>query len=84
MDVFLLKDTSGPTEEEKREAEERAERYHEDLKKTLQLKMQVEAEIAEQEKKRRIALAQAESEAAKQKALAKSMVEQELSKQSEQ
>lgn len=80
VDVFLLKDTSGPTEEEKREAEERAERYHEDLKKTLQLKMQVEAEIAEQEKKRRIALAQAESEAAKQKALAKSMAEQELNK----
>lgn len=48
------------------------------------MKMRVEAEIAEQEKKNRIALAQAEIEAAKQKALAKSMVEQELSKPSEQ
>lgn len=78
VEVFLLKDTSDPTEEEKREAEERAKSHHEDLKNIILLKMRAEADIAEQEK--RIALAKAESEAAKQKALAKSMAEQELNK----
>jgi len=84
VEVFLLKDTSGPTEEEKREAGERAKRHYENLKNIIQLKMNAEADIVEQEKKMRIALAQAESEGAKQMALTKSMVEQELSKPSEQ
>ena len=46
--VWMAKDTSGPTEEEKKAAEERAERYHEDLKRTIEMRMklQVEAEMA--------------------------------------
>ena len=44
----MAKDTSGPTEEEKKAAEERALRYHEDLKRTIEMRMklQVEAEMA--------------------------------------
>ena len=48
VSVWMAKDTSGPTEEEKKAADERALRYHEDLKRTIEMRMklQVEAEMA--------------------------------------
>lgn len=65
VEIFNIKDTSGPTEEEKKAAEERAERFHEDLKRMIDLKMQIEAAEVEKQKKLKNALVQAEFEKAK-------------------
>jgi len=51
VNVWMAKDTSGPTEEEKKAAEERVERCYEDLKSMIEMKLQIEAE---QEKKQKM------------------------------
>lgn len=69
VSVWMAKDTSGPTEEEKKAAEERAERFHENLKRTIEMKMQIEADEEDKLKKLKmqaeIAKANTEAEAIK-------------------